>query len=355
MTRGILSSFTLVRPALSAFAFSPENLRRIETIASTLPSIHSAGFECSLVDRNGTDFQQGITLSKANMAAVGVFLANQDQRSSPGWIDTLKYLFKDWQGSNSYSRAHFEQLWLEFDCAASQSQSPDPSLFLGFKSPAKCRDAHVWLSKTMDVLRVNHHEPPRPGTLNNIASLEGLNIGITHIGLMLGRETAPLRIVMSVENQEQIRKLPNSVNKALETGPSLSWFFENFAEIRLCLDITESGFCTPALECFFDSNSQNQSATETVLGEIVDAELCDFEVATALLSWPQTITPYSSEFPWPEDLITQSLQRSEKEFSVVQQRLSHLKFSFLEGSGPSVKAYFGYFQSWIDLATQENG
>ena len=174
---------------------------------------------------------------------------------------------------------------------------------------------------------------------------------LSHVGVMLGRSPAALRVQISDLPLRNLRGYLKRIGWAGDVAQvvELARMLLDHGDLMvLCLDVAGGELIPRAgLECFFAQRHGVDPRWPPLLDRLVELGLCAPEKATALLRWPGTTAPIDDGVRWPEDLIVRSLSRSPGELGVIQRRLSHVKLTYAPGAPVSAKAYFGYGHLWV--------
>jgi len=352
---GLNSSLEIVRSRLSPLLCSEVNLERIREIASRLPPVHRAGFEYQLKQNiTGLDFQQAVRNRKVEIGSLnswaqsGLLPLPGKQRSSSALLN----LVETWQDENSLANQIVDQLWLEFDCGDPVKSSGDPSVFLGFPVKSDTSLAHFELiSQVFQILTGRKLPPETAATLQPIFELADQAGGVSHAGFMLSRNSKQVRMILPMPNRASAKKLLNHAHGyeiPANLDKALNWLFERFKTLRLCLDIGSSISQRIGLECSLNTRHAADQNADLVFDQLIARNLCTEQEKEALMAWPGLIYPGSGSAPWPDEMIIHSLLQDSNRFNVIDCRLSHLKFNLATTGILNAKAYFGYFENWIE-------
>jgi hypothetical protein len=318
----LADSLALVLPALPEQLVPAEAVAGLTALAKTLPPVHVAGFECRLAEGDASvDLQQAVFERDGHPAAMARWLAAAESLS-PAW-ERVRRICSDWP-------AGVKELWLEFD--------PEPSVFAVLAHDTDARDV-------LPALVDGASDP----VLNRCVEAAPAPARVSHLGAMLGRPGAALRIHVSDVPLDSLERFlrdagwPGDAPRAAELARLL---LDHGDQVVLCFDVLY-GEMLPrlGLECFFFQQGVDPRWSP-LLARLVDLGVCAPEKAGALRRWPGVVTPLDPPAPWPDDLVVASLAQPEDVFGVVERRLSHVKLTVAPNAQVSAKAYFGFGHVW---------
>ena len=319
----LADSLALVASALPGELVGPDAVDELTALARTLPPVHVAGFECRLsADDPSVDLQQAVFARDGNGEVMARWLDAAGELS-PAW-ERVRRICADWPEGVT-------ELWLEFD--------PEPSVFAVLAHDA---DASEVFPRLVDA----DADP----MLNRFLEVAERPARVSHLGTMLGRPGAALRIHMGhVPLQTWATFLrdagwPGDVSRAIELGRVL---LDHGDQVVLCFDVLY-GELLPrlGLECFFSQRVGLDPRWRPLLDHLVARGWCAPEKAAALLRWPGAVTPLDGRASWPDDLVVTSLARGADELGVVERRVSHVKLTIAPNAPVAAKAYFGFGHVW---------
>ncbi len=355
----LLDSLELVLPSLPAALVRPEAKPWLVAMASVLPPVHHAGFECRLGATETTvDLQQGVFATHGEPARLARFLA-QAGPTNETWA-SVRRLAERWSTPGDPLHRGVDEIWLELDAPA--DISPDalvldaarPSVFAVVERAG--REALPVAREVVGTLVTGDDVRVVDDTLTKCSLACPEPARISHVGVMLGRSVPALRV--------HVRELPPQAIEAYlarigwkterEEVASLAAALLEYGDwVVVCLDIVGDEVSRLGLECFFSRKHGLDPRWRPLLERLTALGVSSADKARALLDWPDTLTPLDSPGPWPEDLIAQSLTQPEDALSLLDRRLSHVKLTFAPDQAVTAKAYFGYVHVWMRGAETE--
>ncbi|MGA2013453.1 MAG: prenyltransferase/squalene oxidase repeat-containing protein [Solirubrobacteraceae bacterium] len=359
----LAESLALVRPALPAALVSAAAASTIAALAQVLAPVHRAGFECRLTaGEDRVDLQQGIFASDGEPELLGHFLRGEGELG-PAW-EPVAAACAGWSDPGDPLHGAIHELWLELDAPGAGDAAPArladtaPSVFTVLRptDPAESlAAARGVLSALMDGASVAHVEP----VLERLAVACPPPARISHLGMMLGRRPAAVRVhITGLPGRDWERYLTTAtpVEDAAAVGALAALALDHCDTVVLCLDVV-AGRLLPrvGLECFFAHNHGLDPRWSPLLARLVKLGLSCPDKARALLGWPGAIAPPQAPATWPQTLIARGLLAPEASLEVIDRRLSHVKITCADGAPPSAKAYFGYGEVWLDAAPSRRG
>lgn len=303
----------------------------VDALARRLPPIPTAGLELPLGDPGPIDLQQRIR-------------GPEETRRLSRWLARLPQLSTPWQmlrDAVSEVESEVEELWLELDAGAD-----DPPLSVFARLPQTSQHAaalpvkHILEAFRMPV------SASRAAALDLCLSACIGSVHVSHLGLMLGRPGAPLRLIMDGIAPEDVATFlayvgwPGARERAMEWSDRL---FLHSDRIRFAFTLDDGLSPDLGLECFVGAPENADPRWRCLLDNLVDLGVCATEQQRRLLSWPATLTP-SSIGKWPDALLMDALLRGLQEVRWLQCRLSHVKVTLRHGQAPSAKGYVGFLE-----------
>jgi squalene-hopene/tetraprenyl-beta-curcumene cyclase len=347
-------SLGLIVPALKPELVGPASLPWLTAVAAVLPPIHRAGFECRMADGDDSvDLQQGVPASDEEPARLARFLRAQSPLTEP-WQRVLR-LAERWADADDPLHDRIWEAWLELDADRLDPGTPltlaaaAPSVFtvLGAASAATS------LGVATDVITLL----AAPGDADGlVASLRRCHAAcppparISHVGLMLGRPIASMRVHLSPVPLAAVRDVVDAIGWAGDSAQvqSLAQTLLDYGDLMvLCLDVIADQVLRIGLECFFARSHGLDPRWPLLLNRLTEQGHSSAAKASALLAWPTVVTPLTVTGAWPEDLIVRALQQPATSMGVLDRRNSHVKLSCLPDGSVTAKAYFGYGHVWL--------
>jgi Prenyltransferase and squalene oxidase repeat len=362
----LADSLELVLPALARELVDDAAIPWLRTAARALAPIHRAGFECRLAaDAPEVDLQQGIFAQDEEPAELARYLATSAPHTD-AW-QRVSRLAKRWAAAEGLLATGLEEVWLELDAAPARRRGPlepgaasnggeepfalddfVPSVF-GLIRQAGAADSLAVGLAFLDALLGERAGGSQGETVCRLAAACSDGARISHIGVMLGRPVAAMRVHVSpLPLTATVPYLERAgwPGDAAAIKTLAAELLDYVDLVVLCLDIIDGQVLRVGLEGAFTRSHGLDPRWPALLRRLGDLGLASPEKAATLIRWPATLTPLDAPGPWPEDLVVRSLARDEHELGLIDRRLSHVKLSCVPGQMPVAKAYFGYGHLW---------
>ncbi len=345
----LADSLPLVVSSLAPELVCEQRISALTAIAGTLPPVHRAGFECRLSDHDDrVDLQQGILSTDGEPSRLVDFLGDA---GAPGaaWERVHRFAQR-WATPGDVLHDAVSELWLELDMAitAGPRPVPEPSVF-AVLDPSRLDRALSGAQAVLQTLLDDEQARSLGPVVTRLHRECSGPARVSHIGLMLGRRSAALRVHISELPLRDLHPYLQRIGwggDAASTEALARTLLDHGDLLVLCLDIV--GELTPSagLECFFAQRHGLDPRWRTLLERLTTLGLCAPEKAEALLRWPGSVTPIDDHARWPDDLLVQSLIRPPDVLGAIDRRLSHVKLVCPPDAPPAAKAYFGYLPVW---------
>jgi hypothetical protein len=296
----------------------------IAAIARAIPDLGDVfGFECRLRgEQAAVDLGICVRRRRSGTAfAVGRPLQSRDD----AWARLGEFLAA-WSDQGSTLDAWIPFVFLEFDAAVHHPTLPIPSVFVSLDEPlAEPSEARArGLSVVSEALHILHGRALDP--------LVGQTLGacfhhlppagrVVHVGAMLGREPATVRLSVAIPRDE-VHAYFSSLGWLAPVGVVervLAIYAPEGFDVHLEFDV--AGTLGPTLGVVLAPG--NPTGWDQLLGALVTHELCAPAKRDALLAWPGEIASTIAGAPY-----------------LVRRALSHVKISAVSGVGLEAKAYF---------------
>ncbi|MEH1881764.1 hypothetical protein [Nostoc sp.] len=332
----------VVAPYLSDELVAPQALLSIQTLAQALPPASLAGFECRLSsDEPRVDFQ--LSLPRFPVSLPEHFLIH------PIW-QTVQHLYQDWTDSASLLHQNVGGFILEFDLVEQSSSVLIPCVLFCLN-----KQTILGVQELIEIiLRLLSH-PVNSCLQSNLSlCIDSLPDGarIAHLGVMLSRPNAGVRIVVKGLSFQQVQPYLIQIGWVDPTdnlASLLSKLPEFVDSIMLSFDVGDIIYPKIGLECFLGKGFHDTSRWQLFLDHLVGEGLCTSSKQNALLAWPGFIQKKDCPELWPVNLTAADLFLGSKMFSVFWRRINHLKIIYQPDGSLSVKGYLAFGHCWIDI------
>ena len=346
-------SLELVLPALPSELVSATAIPWLRAVASVLPPVHRAGFECRLADtEHEVDLQQGIFAGDGEPAQLANFLTHAGP-ANDAWA-AVQRVAERWSTPDDLLHGAIDELWLELDAAPGDGgaalalRDARPSVFAVLE---RAGAESVRIACELVRILVSGEESAGLGrALSRCSVACPESARVSHVGVMLGRSLPAMRVHVRGLPVRELKRYLSRIGWAGEQEEiaALAQALLDYGDwVVVCLDILGDQIMRVGVECFFAEKRGLDPRWRPLLQRLVDLGLSSTDKAEALLRWPGTFTPLDSPGRWPEDLIAQSLAEPEETLGAFDRRLSHVKLTFVPAQPVTAKAYFGYGHVWM--------
>jgi hypothetical protein len=321
---------------------------RLEGMAVFLPAAPCAGIEFPLIDGDVTDLQQRIRSAQE--------------------VDRLKRLVRSRaacgaapDGSSWQNLIHFcdagliggkvDELWLELDDVGS-SGPPRLSVFVRLSAALSLPEYNDTVERVLAVFGVDGSEARRK-TLARCLEACPPAARVSHLGLMLGRPGAPIRLIVdgiAFDDCASFLERAGWRGSVVDAERRIDALFTYVDRVRLSLTVGDTLHPALEFECFVGRPGDKDPRWQSALDMLVEERLCSEQQRDRVLSWPAALTPSSVDGAWPASLLVNALVRSPKEIGWLDCRISHVKITHHDDRPPSAKAYLGFVEVWEDMS-----
>jgi len=304
---------------------------RLARMAAYLPAVATAGLEVSLADDATVDLQQRIK-------------SDTEIDRLRRWIDQTRPQGEAWYRLNSALAkiaSDIEEYWLELD-TPSEVTSADPPLSVFVRLRERHDNA---VPQILEAFGMDLAHAGLDVLLGCLAEC-GADVRLSHLGLMLGRPGAPLRLIVEGVPPAEVAALLARLGWPGSREQALRWIdrlFVHADRIRLALTLADGLSPDLGLECFVGEPAANDPRWRCLFDLLVQEGLCTPDRRDQLLAWPAKLTPISSS-QWPETLITDALLRTDPAVHWLDCRISHVKVVLAPRQPPKAKGYFGFVE-----------
>jgi len=354
MPTSLVEALAVIRPHLPLTFFDNQRLAALKSWGLGAPPVAWAGFECPLGEaERWVDFHQGF--KRADLPHLTRWLENRAlvENADLAWIAPLLEFCREWARDGSPFFEAVPDLIFEYDVRDHPEQISSPSLFVALERderdepnasaipPAtKAAAIEAVLALFMDPARV-------PVLMRGIAkclSSAPKNASISHLGLMLARTQAAVRINVCRLRFDQFSSYLHAIGwKGSTDGLDelLADMFANAERINLCIDVGEQVAIPIGLECS-TYRRNNQLRWNRLLAHLVERSACTIEQQECLQNWWGRETPVTAPAPWPSNLVLEGLLGKPERFGVIDRYLSHIKVTWQPGASLKFKSYLGF-------------
>ena len=174
------------------------------------------------------------------------------------------------------------------------------------------------------------------------------NACVSHLGLMLARTTAAVRLNVRSLKAEQFAPYLKAIGWKGSTRGLEEVLADAFAfaeRINLAIDVGQEVAIPIGLEC--STYVHNSARWEKLLKHLVEASACTEEQHRSLQKWWGRESPSLTVAPWPSNLVIEGLLETPDRFGVIDRFLSHIKITWQSGATPKYKSYLGFTHHFL--------
>jgi hypothetical protein len=296
--------FSMAEPFVSKMLVSPNNFKKIQTIATYFPGglTDFLGFEVRL---NGEESQAdwALAISGRDNAryALANFLSNDhlpvSYRQTPEWNRILNFA-QLWTKPNSVLHDKILGAWLEFDMPENPPSVPIPSVFF---NPAKIKGSSMgdpsdfsWFTKqAIPSLMGQHLLKEVEQNLNTSLQKMPKDASLFIVGVMLSRKISDIRMSVQFRDPKKIIPYLHEIgwSEKIDTfSPLINDLISlNVNRIVLDFDIGKHVGRTVAVECsFFPNHYHQEHHWKKILDYLVEREIAAPSKRDDLLVYPGT-------------------------------------------------------------------
>ena len=316
-------------------------------VAAAAPPFNAVGLECRLAEDDWQlDFQLGTR--RAECDSVVRFFERRYDDLSPAWERVFSFC-REWSTPGTRLHGGVAELWCELDVDL-QGDEPTlnqlvPSVFVAFEPLA--RDLRSTVESVLETFAPEQSVERAQDVLACCTAACPPGARVSHLGVMLGRSVAGLRVHVTGVRPPEVERFLTDVGwqgDASAVSATTRLLLDHGDQAVLCLNVVDGVLPGIGIECFFDQKRGIDPRWRPLFGHLASVGLASAERVEALVRWPIVLTP--ADVPWPEDLIVRSLTQPATVFGVIERRLSHVKLALDHDGHTTAKAYFGAGHVW---------
>jgi len=346
-----------VAPNISEDLISTQNLTEIQNLAQHLKGGITSffGFESRLNSTKArSDYLIAVSSQKGEREALLDAIRNgnlpKEFSKQKEWHQ-VRELTEQWANPSSILHKNILGLWLEFDTADEDIETPVPNIFLQtiplrIDSPEDVEKC-TWV--TRDAIPILTGSKVSEKLENKfINALEKLPKGasVFHVASMIARDCEGMRLVIKRIKPEDIVPYLESIGWKDNNENELTKLLKDIKDfsncIRLHINISEHVDPKIGLECFISPDKYHEgNGWNEFFNYLVNKNLCLPNLGSALLQFPGVAQEdVSKEFTF--DLYMPSVKIEGNDFSKALVRyISHVKISYNPNKSVEAKAYTG--------------
>ena len=248
---------------------------------------------------------------------------------------------------------HVARIFAEFDLGSPPPPIPVPGLFLQLHAGR--------VFSASDVLAIVeplafHREWPAVPRAALERCLRALPAGATlaHLGVMLSRPGAPLRLVIHGVRSAAVAGCLESIGWHDPAGrfAALVASISPYADPVVMLDIDVADTVRPkvGVEFYVRREADNRQRWEALLAFLTRRGLAGPAKAAAVLAWPGWTQEPDGSRTWPENLALGDLLLRGTGASAFWRNINHVKLGYQPGQEAEAKIYLGFGHNWFPIA-----
>lgn len=316
-------------------------------LAAHLPPLSCAGLEFPLQGATlpqQADLQLGLRSADdaARLLRWLALPAQQPLAAVPAWQAVQRFCAAGLLGERN------TELWLELDAVADTDPGANerPPLSVFVRLPAQA-DAAAAIAEVLQALGLSL-PAARGAALAELLCACRAQVRVTHLGCMLGRAGAPMRLIVEGLVADRLEAWLRSLRwhgdgAALRAAWELCSLHGD--RLRLALTVDECLRDDLGIEVFIGQRGHDPR-WHPALQALVAAGTCSRERSDAVLRWPAPLHPATARAAWPASLICAALLREPGDSGWLDCRISHVKLSLRPDQPLSAKAYLGFVAAW---------
>jgi len=355
----LADALAIVAPALPQVFFDEARLAALDGWARTAPPVAWAGFECPLGGgERWVDFHQGFRRQELPYLLGWLEHRARTEHGEAEWTESLLEFCREWGREDSLFGKAIPNLIFEYDVRDHPERISHPSVFLALTDDDRIEhfedDPTTQASKAavIDAALKLFMEPAIVGTLSRgiarcLQCAPG-NATLSHLGLMLARNTRAVRINVRGLHFDQFLPYLDAIGwKGSSAGIEdlLAGLFALTQRLNLCIDVGSEIGIPIGLECATHNRDQNR--WDKILGRLGENGICTDAQRRDLRNWWSQVSPVSPPAPWPANLLVAGLLESADRLPVIERYLSHLKVTWAAGTPLQFKSYLGFTHHFI--------
>ncbi len=360
MSNSLAEALAVVEERLPREFFDEVRLAALDGWARNAPPVAWAGFECPLgANERWVDFHQGIRREDLLYLVEWLEKRRRNANGDISWITFLLKFCGEWERADSLFFKVIPNLIFEYDVRDHPDRISSPSLFLALEREDRPEEAPAGKTVTpaikaaaIEAALALFVEPAQSRMLmRGIKRCLDTAIGnacVSHLGLMLARTTAAVRLNVRSLKAEQFAPYLKAIGWKGSTRGLEEVLADAFAfaeRINLAIDVGQEVAIPIGLEC--STYVHNSARWEKLLKHLVEASACTEEQHRSLQKWWGRESPSLTVAPWPSNLVIEGLLETPDRFGVIDRFLSHIKITWQSGATPKYKSYLGFTHHFL--------
>jgi len=305
-----------IAPALPPQLISPAAYANILTIAAHLPPAFAcglAGFECRLGEvQAAADFIPCATAAYGGRTALARF--DPPLSALAGGIDLrrqhIQTFAQHWADPTSPLYQRIDNVWLEFDLVGRPDVGLVPSILFGLQPPDPAASATTDLAIILEAAHLLNGRPLAAPVIQRLtACMAALpeTGSVAFVGVMLGRATTAVRLVLSGLSFAQIQHYvphvgwPGTVHQ-VQTAVARATAFSDFAWLHLDVGATVGPRLGVEHHFYGAAQPRQEPRWAAFLTHLVGQGQCTAAKQQALLAYVGRAPYEPAPLHWPADL-----------------------------------------------------
>jgi hypothetical protein len=345
----LADSIQVLIPNLSPTLVSETSANKLIDMARTLPPIVNGMIECRLGKENlEADLSQHILIDNKEPDILMRHIINSGLSDIPIWLRVHEFCLQ-WQEQSSLIHGVVDGIGFEMDADACCRQPRLPSFFLRLKKEGpSAEEKHSALEEGLQILLGRLGPFPWQDVLHRCFTFSKARL--IYIGVMLARNTDALRVEFIPQSTESIIPLLKYIGWSWDES-NLKALIDQLKRMGayinlLHVDIASTALPKIGLSCLCGVGPDRKPDWSSLLDHLVEAGLCLPNKRDGVLDWDGFADPTSSNVPWPDNIIAQSLLKP-NHLSIFERDISHIKVVYQPGMPLETKAYLRFGHRWI--------
>jgi hypothetical protein len=345
----LADSIQVLIPNLSPALVSVPSAQRLIDMAKTLPPIVNGLIECRLgADNLLADLSQHILASNSEPDILMNHIIRSGLSDIPVWFRIQEFCTQ-WQMQSSSIYDAVDGIGFEMDADTCCRQPRLPSFFLRLKKDGLSADEkQSALEEGLQILLGKLGPFPWQNVLHRCFTFGKARL--IYIGVMLARNADVLRVEFIPQSTESIIPLLKHIGWSGDES-KLEFLIGQLSGFRayinlLHVDIASAALPKIGLSCICRAGPDRKPDWSSLLDRLVEAGLCLPHKRDGVLDWDGFADPTSSNVPWPDNIIAQSLLKP-NHLSIFERDISHIKVVYQPGMPLETKAYLRFGHRWI--------
>jgi hypothetical protein len=340
----------VVLPHLGEAVAAPEARRRLLQLAGRLPVCSLGGLEVRLSDHQPV-VDLFCRLPYDPCPLPDAFMVDPVWRSLKSIIDSVR-------SAGTVLNDQVRRIFIEFDLDRPVAEVPLPSVFLELNTDVPLL-APAMLQEVAARSPQFRPAPALVGNLDRCVACLPAGARLAHLGFMLSRRAAPMRVVIDGMPAKAVLDFLAAVgwqdDHALLAEMIDAIGTQTDPIVLLNLDVDERIRAKVGVEFYLRRREEdNLPRWQRLLDTLVSRGLAGPAKAAALLDWPGFTQEPGDARRWADNLTFGDLLLRNVARSLFWRNLNHVKLNYADGQ-TELKAYLGFGHNWFPAVAASPG